>query len=87
MVPLPESVELSPQTHAGTLKGGSGNLSGAVTDPSGAGVPAATVRLLGENNATIAQTTSDSNGQYSFSELTPGQNYRVEVNALVFKRA
>jgi Carboxypeptidase regulatory-like domain len=87
VVPLPESVELSPQTHAGTLKGGSGNLSGAVTDPSGAGVPAATVRLLGENNATIAQTTSDSNGQYSFSELTPGQNYRVEVERPGFQKS
>ncbi len=36
VVPLPESVELSPQTHAATLSGGNGRLSGAVTDPSGA---------------------------------------------------
>src|SRR5271154_3532376 len=79
VVPLPESVELSPQTHAGTLVGGNGRLVGNVTDASGAMVAGATVRLLNENNAPIAQTTADSNGQYSFSELSPGQNYRVEV--------
>jgi len=87
VVPLPESVELSPQTHAGTLEGGNGNLSGAVTGPSGTAVPAATVRLLGENNATIAQTTSDSNGQYSFLDLTLRQNYRVEVERPGFQKS
>src|SRR5262249_18312686 len=38
VVPLPESVQLSPQTHAATLVGGNGSLSGTVTDPSGASV-------------------------------------------------
>ncbi len=35
IVPLPESVELSPQTHGAALTGGNGSLAGIVTDPSG----------------------------------------------------
>jgi hypothetical protein len=86
VVPLPESVELSPQTHAGTLAGGNGTLNGTVSDASGAVVTGATVRLLNDNNGTIAQTTSDSNGQYSFSELSTAQSYRVEVERPGFQK-
>lgn len=85
VVPLPESVELSPQTHAATLAGGNGTLTGAVTDASGAVVAGAVVRLLNDNG-TIAQTTSDSNGQYSFSELSTAQSYRVEVESPGFQK-
>jgi len=85
VVPLPESVELSPQTHAATLAGGNGTLTGAVTDASGAVVAGAVVRLLNDNGM-IAQTTSDSNGQYSFSELSTAQSYRVEVEHLGFQK-
>src|SRR5256712_10726491 len=45
VVGLPESAQLSPQTHAATLIGGNARLSGEVTDPSGASVAGATVRL------------------------------------------
>src|ERR1700682_4651174 len=38
VVALPESVQLSPQTHAATLLGGNGSLNGVITDPSGATV-------------------------------------------------
>src|SRR5205807_4949383 len=38
VVPLPESVQLSPQTHAATLLRGNGRLSGVVTDLTGAAV-------------------------------------------------
>jgi hypothetical protein len=86
VVPLPESVELSPQTHAGTLAGGNGTLNGTVTDASGAVVGGAVVRLLNENNGTIAQTTSDSNGQYLFSDLSTAQSYRVEVERPGFQK-
>src|SRR5713226_8988228 len=77
VVGLPESVQLSPQTHAATLMRGNGRLSGAVTDQSGAAVAGANVRLLDENNLVIAQTTTESNGQYTFSGVSAG-NYRVE---------
>jgi hypothetical protein len=84
VVPLPESVQLSPQTHAATLSGGNGRLSGAVTDPSGAVISGANVKLMDENNSIIAQTTSDSSGNYSFSSLSPG-NYRVQTERPGFK--
>ena len=86
VVPLPESVELSPQTHSGTLVGGNGRLVGSVTDPSGATVPGASVRLMNDNNGIIAQTTTDRNGEYSFSQLAAGQNYRVEVERAGFQK-
>jgi hypothetical protein len=78
VVPLPESVQLSPQTHAATLSGGNGRLSGAVTDASGAVIAGANVKLMDENSSIVAQTTTDSSGNYSFSSLSPG-NYRVQT--------
>jgi hypothetical protein len=85
VVPLPESVQLSPQTHAATLMRGNGRLSGMVTDPTGAALSGANVRLLDENNGVIAQTTTESNGQYSFSGVSTG-NYRVEVERQGFQK-
>jgi hypothetical protein len=85
VVALPESVQLSPQTHAATLMRGNGRLSGAVSDPTGAAVAGANVRLLDENNAVVAQTTTESNGQYTFSGASAG-NYRVEVERQGFQK-
>ncbi len=85
VVALPESVQLSPQTHAATLMRGNGRLNGAVTDQSGAAVGGANVRLLDENNAVVAQTTTESNGQYMFSGVSAG-NYRVEVERQGFQK-
>jgi len=84
VVPLPESVQLSPQTHAATLSGGNGRLSGAVTDASGALIAGANVKLMDENNLIVAQTTTDSSGNYSFSSLAPG-SYRVQTERPGFK--
>lgn len=84
VVPLPESVQLSPQTHAATLSGGNGRLSGVVTDASGAMVAGVNVTLQDENGATVAQTTTDSNGSYSFLSLAPGA-YRVQTQRAGFK--
>jgi hypothetical protein len=81
IVPLPESVELSPQTHGAALTGGKGSLVGMVTDASGATVPNATVRLLNNNKVPIAQTVSDSNGNYSFTGLATQENYHVEFKS------
>jgi hypothetical protein len=84
VVPLPESVQLSPQTHAATLSGGNGRLSGTITDASGAAIAAASVRLLDENGTPLANTFSDSSGNYSFSSLPVG-NYRLESQRAGFK--
>src|SRR5713226_4166400 len=85
VVPLPESGQLSPQTHAATLMRGNGRLSGMVTDPSGAALAGANVRLLDENGGVIAQTTTESNGQYAFSGVSVG-NYRLEVERQGFQK-
>jgi hypothetical protein len=85
VVALPESVQLSPQTHAATLIRGNGRLSGMVTDPSGAAVAGANVRLLNENNGMIAETTTESNGQYTVLGVVAG-NYRVEVERQGFQK-
>ena len=84
VVPLPESVQLSPQTHAATLSGGNGRLSGTITDPSGAAVAAASVRLLDDNGTPLATTVTDGSGNYSFSSLPVG-NYRLESQRPGFK--
>ena len=85
VVDLPESVQLSPQTHASALSGGNGYLSGAITDPSGAAIPGAAVVLRDENNNVVAQTTADSSGQYSFSSLSAG-TYRLETESRGFNK-
>ena len=84
VVALPESVQLSPQTHAATLLGGNGSISGTVTDASGAIVAGATVRLVGPESGVLAQTSTDSNGQYSFASQPTG-NYRVEMERPGFR--
>jgi hypothetical protein len=85
VVALPENVQLAPQTHAATLVGGNGRLSGTVTDPSGAAVPNTSVRLLDENGAQIANTMTDSSGNYSFSSLAVG-SYSLELDQRGFKK-
>jgi hypothetical protein len=73
VVDLPESVQLSPQTHAATLLGGNGRLSGQVTDASGAVIAGASVVLKNENGGVMAQTSTDSSGQYSFDGIADGK--------------
>ncbi len=64
----------------------SGDLAGTVTDPSGAVVPNASVAL--KSNATGANrtTTTNANGSYRFSLLSPG-SYTVSVTAAGFSKA
>src|SRR5271166_5839503 len=85
VVPLPESVQLSPQTHSSALSGGNGRLSGAITDSTGAAIGGASVVLKDENDNVVAQTTTDSSGQYSFSSLAVG-SYRAEAVSNGFKK-
>lgn len=85
VVALPESVQLSPQTHAATLLGGNGELSGAVTDSSGAAVANANVIVKDQAGSIVAQATTDSNGQYSVASLPPG-DYIAEFSSRGFKR-
>ncbi len=85
VVPLPESVQLTPQTHQATLATGTGQLSGQVTDPSGAVISNATVRVYDESNNLVGETTSDDEGNYEFDSLPMG-NHRVEVEQQGFQK-
>jgi len=61
---------------------GNGTVSGQVTDPSGAAIPAAAVTLTGPNHQTkVAQT--DAQGRYTFHHLAPGQ-YSVQISTQGF---
>jgi Carboxypeptidase regulatory-like domain len=61
---------------------GTGTVSGQVTDPSGAAIPAATVTLTGPNHKThVAQTGEQ--GRYEFKGLAPGA-YSVAISTQGF---
>ena len=61
-------------------------MTGNVSDQSGAVIAGARVQLLSENGGVVAQTTTDGNGQYSFSDIASAQNYRIEVESVGFKK-
>jgi len=64
----------------------SGDITGIVSDPSGAVIPNATVTLKNNGTGQTQNATSNQSGVYRFSLLTPGQ-YTVTVNAAGFQNA
>ena len=62
----------------------SGDISGTVTDPSGAGVPNAAVTCTNVNTNTTLSTTTSQAGAYRFAFLPPGP-YSVTVKAQGFQ--
>jgi hypothetical protein len=61
-----------------------GNLQGIVTDPNQAAVVGATVRVTNVETNQSRDTTTNEQGFYRFTNLLPGQRYRVEVTAAGF---
>ncbi len=61
-----------------------GTISGAVTDPNGAIVQGATVTATNLETNSSRSTTSDSDGHFAFTLLTPGR-YRVDVTSEGFQ--
>src|ERR1035437_6182748 len=59
-------------------------LSGTVTDPSGAVIPGAKLTLVNEATGFQSSYVSDSGGEYSFGNLTPGK-YDLMVTGAGFK--
>jgi hypothetical protein len=84
-VPLPEGVQLTPQTHGATLEPGKGRLTGTITDPSGAVIAGATVQAFDQNNQLVATATTDEEGNYEIKGLPDG-NYRLEVQQQGFQK-
>ena len=84
MLALVLSAALAPCLMAQSLV--SGDLTGTVTDPSGAVVSGATVTVKSEANSSTRTTNTNSNGAYRFALLPPG-NYSVSVTAQGFNKA
>ena len=61
-----------------------GTISGAVTDPSGASIPGATVVVKEIHTGTISRTKSDADGQYVVPFLLPG-DYQITVSETGFE--
>jgi hypothetical protein len=65
---------------------GASTIRGAVTDPSGAVVPNATITITNlQTNLSRTQTTS-SNGSFSFELIPPGE-YKVEISGKGFRKS
>jgi hypothetical protein len=63
-----------------------GFLVGTITDPNGAAVAAATIKITNTATGVTRETTSQQDGSYRFDAVDPG-TYRLEVSATGFKTA
>lgn len=63
-----------------------GEISGTVTDPSGAAVPSAQIEIVNEATAESRTTNANPSGAYSFLSVVPG-NYTMKVTATGFAPA
>jgi hypothetical protein len=78
VVPLPQSVAISPQTFESTLVRGPVSLSGVVTDASGAVIAGAIAKAYGPGGEMAEETTTDSQGRYEFRARLDG-DIRLEI--------
>ncbi len=84
VVALPESANMTPQTYESTLIAGGARVSGAVTDPTGAGISGATVKAYDSNDKPAGETRTNSNGTYEFDSLPEGA-VRLEISSPGFR--
>jgi hypothetical protein len=76
VVPMPQNVSMAPQTHQGTLQGGTASVTGVVRDSSGALLRGVTVRLFGPAGQ-AASTVTGHDGTYALS--APGGVYHLRA--------
>jgi len=72
-------------THNANAQGGTGQIKGVVTDPTGAVIPGAVVTAISLDNGFTRGTVSGSDGSFLIPLLNP-QNYRLQVVASTFKK-
>jgi Carboxypeptidase regulatory-like domain len=70
---------------SGPVPPASASVAGTVRDADGVAVPGARVRLAPPNNGVDRETTADSRGAFTFSELVPGL-YRLEISEVGLDR-
>src|SRR5690242_5471777 len=61
----------------------SGDLTGSILDPAGAGIPNAKVEAVNDATGVTATTNTKQSGEYRFSNLQPG-TYTINVTASAF---
>jgi hypothetical protein len=64
----------------------SASVLGTIKDPSGSGIPSATVVLLSPAKGVSVERQTDGNGNYEFSNVQPGE-YSISVTATNFEKA
>ena len=62
-----------------------GNITGIVTDPTGASVAGAQLTLVQRDTNTLTKAVSTGTGEYNLASLQPGA-YKIEITASGFKR-
>lgn len=62
-----------------------GNITGRVSDPSGASVPGAVVKVTNTETGISREAQTDANGDYAIRSINPG-TYNIEVTAPNFQR-
>ncbi|MEO7193162.1 MAG: carboxypeptidase regulatory-like domain-containing protein [Vicinamibacterales bacterium] len=86
VVPLPERVLLSPQTHQSALAlAGTGVVTGTVRDANGGAVPGTTVRLT-RGGVPAREAVADASGRYRASGVAPG-TYEVTFTMAGYRTA
>jgi hypothetical protein len=88
-IPISMVAQTTPQTHEAGQFAGPGEITGIVTDATGAVVPGARVTLTSQGTGAKYSTTSGSTGLYDFARVSPGtytltftsngfQNYKAQ---------
>jgi len=87
VMPMPEGLTVTPQTHEAVIVTGTGEsaISGLVTDTTGAAVARADVEAYEDQQGSLKRTTTGSDGRYRMT-LAPG-SYRVEASSTGFQKA
>ncbi len=86
VLPLPEAVNMAPQTFEATLIPGGARLTGTVADLTGAGVPNSLVRAYDAKNAMVGEARTDAEGNYDL-ESVPAGAIRLQIDSPGFQRA
>jgi hypothetical protein len=84
VVSFPEIAQLTPQTHESAMLGGLGSVAGIVTDPTGAAVSTAQVRIFDGSGTLLGSKLTDASGRYDFPDL-PAAAYRLEISKSGFQ--
>ena len=86
VVPLPERVLMTPQTHQGALTvSGATALTGTVTDRGGGAIPGVIIRVT-RGGTVVSQATTDPSGRFRVTNVSPG-TYDVNFQLQGFRPA